>query len=60
MWKLDRLARNIRHLLELLDDFKTGGIKFRSLRDGIAADPGALERNLASCVGRRSRCQFRN
>ncbi|WP_269048482.1 recombinase family protein [Paenarthrobacter sp. Z7-10] len=31
MWKLDRLGRNTHHLLELLDDFKPRGIKFRSL-----------------------------
>ena len=29
VWKLDRLGRNSRHLLELLDDFKARGIKFR-------------------------------
>lgn len=39
VWKLDRLGRNTRHLLELLDEFKSRGIKFRSLRDGIATDP---------------------
>lgn len=39
VWKLDRLGRHTRHLLELLDDFKERGIKFRSLRDGIATDP---------------------
>ena len=39
VWKLDRLGRNTRHLLELLDNFKARGIKFRSLRDGIATDP---------------------
>ncbi|WP_207344717.1 recombinase family protein [Arthrobacter sp. E3] len=41
VWKLDRLGRNTSHLLELLDDFKARGIKFRSLRDGIAAYPGS-------------------
>ncbi len=41
VWKIDRLGRNPRHLLELLDDFKARGIKFRSLRDGIATDPGS-------------------
>lgn len=41
VWKLDRLGRNTRHLLELLDDFKARGIKFRSLRDGIATDPNS-------------------
>lgn len=40
VWKLDRLGRNTRYLLELLDDFKARGIKFCSLRDGIATDPG--------------------
>jgi DNA invertase Pin-like site-specific DNA recombinase len=39
VWKLDRLGRNTRHLLELLDDSKSRGIKFRSLRDGITTDP---------------------
>ena len=39
VWKLDRLGRNTRHLLELLDGFKAGGIKFRSLRDDITTDP---------------------
>ena len=41
VWKLDRLGRNTRHLLELLDGFKARGIKFHSLRDGIATDPGS-------------------
>ena len=41
VWKLDRLGRNTRHLLELVDGFKARGIKFRSLRDGIATDPGS-------------------
>ncbi|AFR31216.1 resolvase domain protein (plasmid) [Arthrobacter sp. Rue61a] len=41
VWKLDRLGRNTRHLLELLDNFKVRGIKFRSLRDGIATDPAS-------------------
>ncbi len=40
-WKLDRLGRNTRYILELLDDSKARGIKFRSLRDGIATDPAS-------------------
>jgi DNA invertase Pin-like site-specific DNA recombinase len=39
VWKLDRLGRNTRNLLELLDTFKAKGIRFRSLRDGITTDP---------------------
>lgn len=41
VWKLDRLGRNTRHLLELLDAFKARGIRFRSLRDGIVTDPAS-------------------
>lgn len=51
MWKLDRLGRNTRHLLELLDDFKSRGIKFRSMRDGIATDPdGEVEGEIAQAM----------
>lgn len=39
VWKLDRLGRNTRHLLGLLNCFKARGIKFCSLRDGITTDP---------------------
>ncbi|MGO4431740.1 recombinase family protein [Paenarthrobacter sp. RAF9] len=55
VWKLDRLGRNTRHLLELLDGFKGRGIKFRSLRDGIATDPasevgGAMARAMVTII----------
>ena len=55
VWKLDRLGRNTRHLLELLDDFKARGIKFLSLRDGIATDPdsdlgGAMAQAMATII----------
>lgn len=36
VWKLDRLGRNTRHLLPLIDDLKSRGIHFRSLTEGIA------------------------
>ena len=36
VWKLDRLGRTTRHMLELLDDFKARGIKFPSPCDGMA------------------------
>jgi DNA invertase Pin-like site-specific DNA recombinase len=32
VWKLDRLARNLRDLIHLLDDLRERGIKFQSLR----------------------------
>ncbi|TDW26931.1 DNA invertase Pin-like site-specific DNA recombinase [Cryobacterium psychrophilum] len=55
VWKLDRLGRNTRHLLELLDNFTDRGIKFRSLRDGIVTDPdselgGAIARAMVTII----------
>lgn len=36
VWKLDRLGRNTRNLLELVDGLESRGIHFRSLTEGIA------------------------
>lgn len=36
VWKLDRLGRNTRHLLELLDSLESRGLHFRSLTEGLA------------------------
>ena len=35
VWKLDRLARSIRHLIRVADALKVGGIHFHSLTDNI-------------------------
>ncbi|MBI1392796.1 MAG: hypothetical protein GC152_08665 [Alphaproteobacteria bacterium] len=35
VWRLDRLARSTRHLVELTARFEAGGIAFRSLKDAI-------------------------
>jgi DNA invertase Pin-like site-specific DNA recombinase len=35
VWKLDRLARSIRHLISVADDLKARGIHFHSLTDNI-------------------------
>lgn len=35
VWKLDRLGRNTRNLLELIDDLEGRGVHFRSLTEGI-------------------------
>ncbi len=35
VWKLDRLGRSLRDLIGLLDDLKTRGVAFRSLREAI-------------------------
>ncbi len=35
VWKLDRLARSLKHLIELIADFEKRGIGFRSLQENI-------------------------
>jgi DNA invertase Pin-like site-specific DNA recombinase len=35
VWKLDRLARSLRDLVSMLDDFHRRGIHFRSLTEEI-------------------------
>jgi DNA invertase Pin-like site-specific DNA recombinase len=34
-WRLDRLGRSLRHLLELVADLEARGVEFRSLTEGI-------------------------
>ncbi|WP_162056449.1 recombinase family protein [Pontibacter pamirensis] len=34
MWKLDRLGRSLRDLIDLVSEFKERGVEFASLRDG--------------------------
>ena len=36
-WKLDRLGRNLKHLITLLDDLRALGVAFVSLNEGIDA-----------------------
>jgi DNA invertase Pin-like site-specific DNA recombinase len=38
VWKLDRLGRNTRHVLAVVDDLSTKGIGFRSLTEGLHTD----------------------
>ena len=35
IWKLDRLGRSVKNLVDLVDQFATKGINLRSLSDGI-------------------------
>lgn len=35
VWKLDRLGRTLRNLIELINDLHEKGIMFRSIKDGI-------------------------
>ena len=38
VYKLDRLGRNFKHLMELVEDFKRLGINFESLQEKMATD----------------------
>ena len=40
VWKLDRLARSIRQLIETIEDLEKRGIGFRSLTEAIDTIPG--------------------
>src|SRR5258708_36827737 len=35
VWKLDRLGRSLRDLIQMLDDFRQRGVKFRALTEAI-------------------------
>ena len=35
MWKLDRLGRSLRHLIEVMNNLMDNGMYFRSLRENI-------------------------
>nr|WP_176704902.1 recombinase family protein [Arthrobacter sp.]AXV46258.1 serine resolvase / DNA invertase [Arthrobacter sp.] len=50
VWKLDRLGRNTRNLLALLDDLETRGIHFRSVTEGITTT-GPMGRAMATIMG---------
>jgi DNA invertase Pin-like site-specific DNA recombinase len=38
VWKLDRLGRGLRDLIAMLDDFRSKGIRFKSLTEAIDAE----------------------
>jgi DNA invertase Pin-like site-specific DNA recombinase len=38
VWKLDRLGRSLRDLINMLDELKRQGVKFRSLTEHIDTD----------------------
>jgi DNA invertase Pin-like site-specific DNA recombinase len=43
VWRLDRLGRSLRHLLEVVEDLKVRGIGFRSLTESIDTTTAAGE-----------------
>ena len=41
VWRLDRLGRSLRHLLEMVGDLTERGVGFRSVRDGRSTPQAA-------------------
>lgn len=49
VWKLDRLGRNTRHVLDVVDSLTERGIGFRSLTEGITTE-GAMGRAMLTIM----------
>src|SRR5204862_5360211 len=51
-WRLDRLGRNLKHLITLLDDLQALGIDFVSLAEGIDATTpaGRLQMHILGAI----------
>jgi DNA invertase Pin-like site-specific DNA recombinase len=60
VWRLDRLGRNLRHLVTLLDDLQALGVAFVSLGEGIDATTpaGKLQLHVLAALAEfeRGRC----
>lgn len=50
VWKLDRLGRNTRNLLELVEDMSSRGVAFRSVTEGITTG-GAMGKAMLTIMG---------
>src|SRR5215203_4575601 len=59
-WRLDRLGRNLRHLILLLDELQALGIGFVTLNEGIdtSTPAGKLQLHILSAIAEfeRARC----
>jgi DNA invertase Pin-like site-specific DNA recombinase len=58
VWRLDRLGRSMRHLVNLVEDLKARGIGFRSISDGMidtTSASGELVLNLFSALAQFER-----
>src|SRR5204862_591764 len=52
VWRLDRLGRNLRHLIALLDELRALGIEFVSIAEGIDATTpaGKLQMHILGAI----------
>ncbi len=60
-WRLDRLGRNLRHLITLLDDLQALGVAFVSLAEGIDATTpaGKLQLHILGAIAEFERDRIR-
>jgi DNA invertase Pin-like site-specific DNA recombinase len=60
-WRLDRLGRNLRHLIMLLDELYTVGVTFVSLTEGIDATTpaGRLQLHVLGAIAEFERARIR-
>jgi DNA invertase Pin-like site-specific DNA recombinase len=60
VWRLDRLGRNLKHLITLLDDLQALGIAFVSLGEGIDATTpaGRLQFSILSSIAEFERARI--
>ena len=59
-WRLDRLGRNLRHLVTLLDDFQALGVAFVSMGEGIdcTTPAGKLQLHILAALAEFERGRF--
>jgi DNA invertase Pin-like site-specific DNA recombinase len=59
-WRLDRLGRNLRHLVTLLDELTALGISFVSLSEGIdlGTPAGRLQLHVLAALGEFERARI--
>lgn len=60
VWRLDRLGRNLRHLVTLLEDIQALGIAFVSLAEGIDATTpaGKLQMHIKAAIAEFERARI--
>jgi DNA invertase Pin-like site-specific DNA recombinase len=60
VWRLDRLGRNLRHLILLLDDLQATGVAFVSLAEGIDATTpaGRLQLHVLGAIAEFERARI--
>ncbi len=59
-WRLDRLGRNLKHLITLLEDLQALGIAFVTLAEGLDATtpPGKLQMHILGAIAEFERARI--